>query len=964
MELSASNESTQQHHQRRHQQTLPPRRGQIKVKIFKVLMKSASAAFASLGKSCRRNRVGSSATSSLSLPISKKMELSPSNESTQQHHQRRHQQTLPPRRGQIKVKIFKVLMKSASAAFASLGKCCRRNRVGSSATSSFSTPLAISSGFMPFTFLFFRIVDDELAHLQQKGLIRLESFGISHNANLAPWSLSTALIQCGQLVNFDARFTNIMGTIPDIFASLPSLQNLFLSNKNLTGTLPASLANSGIQLLLLDNQEIGLSGTPHVLSSMSRLRKVWLQKNQFTGPLPDFSNCHNLFELKLSDNLFTGAVPVSFVLHTNLKRVSLSNNKLQGPVPTFRRNVKAMYYGNNFCVKDARIGCSPPVTIMLEVAGALGTIAVNFGKHNITGTISPFFAKLPGLRILSLNDNNLTASIPESLTKLTQLEVLDVSNNNLTGKIPVFAASVKLITIPGNALLDSNVMSRENKMSPSLIVSFVIFIALVLFLMFKFRAGKRLGRSRSVKGHEKWNILVHNEAGYLTYKMGNVLIPFEVLQQLTDDFNENNIFGMGGFGVFYKGEFHDGTKISVKRMGSTAMVTKGMNGFQAEVAVLTKGNEWVSSRGTLAEHLVEWRERGYPSLNWKQRATIALNVAQGVEYLHNLAQQSFIHRDLKPSNILLGDDMKAKVGDFGLVRNVPVGKYSLERRVAGTFGYLAPEYIEIVNQMRKYGGEDVSNQKVVEKILRSLLKKYEHIVAAIEEANDLSELTIDELLGSLQSHEDRLKQYDDRGAWKMLFTLSCNYLIEIMSPVAEAIIIKKYYEKFEEVKNVSDKNGRGCIINEGEFLGLNELKGNEWVSGRIEVLTKLRHRHLVDLLGYCIKGNEGVLSVECMPQGTLAKRLFEWKERGYLPFTWKQRISIARDVARGVKYLHRLAQQSFIHRDLKASNILIGDEMRAKVGDFGLVNIIPNDKHSLETRVAGAFGYLAPEYAW
>ncbi|KAJ9188920.1 hypothetical protein P3X46_000270 [Hevea brasiliensis] len=227
-------------------------------------------------------------------------------------------------------------------------------------------------------------------------------------------------------------------------------------------------------------------------------------------------------------------------------------------------------------------------------------VAVNFGKQNITGTISPFFAKLPGLRILSLNDNNLTASIPESLTKLTQLEVLDVSNNNLTGKIPVFAASVKLITIPGNALLDSNVMSRENKMSPSLIVSFVIFIALVLFLMFKFRAGKRLGRSRSVKGHEKWNILVHNEAGYLTYKMGNVLIPFEVLQQLTDDFNENNIFGMGGFGVFYKGEFHDGTKISVKRMGSTAMVTKGMNGFQAEVAVLTKGNEWVSSRGCCA----------------------------------------------------------------------------------------------------------------------------------------------------------------------------------------------------------------------------------------------------------------------------------------------------------------------------------------------------------------------------
>jgi serine/threonine protein kinase len=63
-----------------------------------------------------------------------------------------------------------------------------------------------------------------------------------------------------------------------------------------------------------------------------------------------------------------------------------------------------------------------------------------------------------------------------------------------------------------------------------------------------------------------------------------------------------------------------------------------------------------------------------------------------VEYLHSLAQQSFIHRDLKPSNILLGDDMRAKVSDFGLVKNAPDGKYSVETRLAGTFGYLAPEY--------------------------------------------------------------------------------------------------------------------------------------------------------------------------------------------------------------------------------------------------------------------------------
>ncbi|KAM1302482.1 hypothetical protein ACFX2H_013405 [Malus domestica] len=86
-------------------------------------------------------------------------------------------------------------------------------------------------------------------------------------------------------------------------------------------------------------------------------------------------------------------------------------------------------------------------------------------------------------------------------------------------------------------------------------------------------------------------------------------------------------------------------------------------------------------QGTLTQHLFEWRETGVPPLTWKQRVTIALDVARGVEYLHSLAQQSFIHRDLKSSNILLGDDMRAKVADFGLVKNAPDGKYSVETRV-------------------------------------------------------------------------------------------------------------------------------------------------------------------------------------------------------------------------------------------------------------------------------------------
>jgi serine/threonine protein kinase len=79
------------------------------------------------------------------------------------------------------------------------------------------------------------------------------------------------------------------------------------------------------------------------------------------------------------------------------------------------------------------------------------------------------------------------------------------------------------------------------------------------------------------------------------------------------------------------------------------------------------------------------------SLSWK-RLNIALDVSRGMEYLHNLGHHRFIHWDLKSANILLGDDFRAKVADFGLMKDAPDGIMSVATRLAGTFGYLAPEY--------------------------------------------------------------------------------------------------------------------------------------------------------------------------------------------------------------------------------------------------------------------------------
>ncbi|KAH6809964.1 Leucine-rich repeat protein kinase family protein [Perilla frutescens var. frutescens] len=98
--------------------------------------------------------------------------------------------------------------------------------------------------------------------------------------------------------------------------------------------------------------------------------------------------------------------------------------------------------------------------------------------------------------------------------------------------------------------------------------------------------------------------------------------------------------------------------------------------------------------------------------------------------------------------------------------------------------------------------------------------------------------------------------------------------------------------------------------------------------------------------------NERLLVYEYMPQGTLSRFLFNWKDEGLQPMEWVKRLTVALDVARGVEYLHVLAQQSFIHRDLKPSNILQGDDMRAKVADFGLVRLALDEKVSIATKLA------------
>ncbi|WOG94178.1 hypothetical protein DCAR_0313471 [Daucus carota subsp. sativus] len=330
--------------------------------------------------------------------------------------------------------------------------------------------------------------------------------------------------------------------------------------------------------------------------------------------------------------------------------------------------------------------------------------SLNLSASGLNGKIAPSISNLTMLRSLDLSDNNLSGDIPDFLSQLTLLRILNLKGNNFTGSVPSSLLSksksgLLLLSLDSsqeggdtNRCLSSSCKKSTNKSTILIAVSIASVLVLILIaviIILWMRSYKM--RQAYIKDDS-----LETKKRQFTYS--------EIIS-ITNNFEK--IVGKGGFGTVYHG-YVDDTQVAVKMLSATSV--QGYKEFQTEAKLLMSihhknlttlvgyCNE-ENKLGIIYEYIANGDLEGHLSgrnpyvLSWEQRILIAIDAAEGFEYLHHGCKPPIIHRDVKSTNILLTENFRGKLADFGLSRVIPFeGGSHVTTVVAGTPGYLDPEY--------------------------------------------------------------------------------------------------------------------------------------------------------------------------------------------------------------------------------------------------------------------------------
>ncbi|XP_066384492.1 LRR receptor-like serine/threonine-protein kinase FEI 1 [Miscanthus floridulus] len=414
-------------------------------------------------------------------------------------------------------------------------------------------------------------------------------------------------------------------------------------------------------------------------SHSKRVINLILAYHRLVGPIPpEIGRLNQLQTLSLQGNSLYGSLPPELGNCTKLQQLYLQGNYLSGYIPS-------------------------------EFGDLVELEALDLSSNTLSGSIPHSLDKLSKLTSFNVSMNFLTGAIPSSGSLINFNETSFVGNLGLCGK-QINSVCKDALQSPSNGLQSpspDDMINKRNGNSTRLVISAVATVGALLLVALMCFWGCFLYKNFGKKDMRGFRVELCGGSSVVMFHGDLPYSSKDILKKL-ETMDEENIIGAGGFGTVYKLAMDDGNVFALKRIVKT---NEGLDRFfdrELEILGSVKHRYLVNLRGycnspssklliydylpggSLDEVLHEKSEQ----LDWDARINIILGAAKGLSYLHHDCSPRIIHRDIKSSNILLDGNFEARVSDFGLAKLLEDEESHITTIVAGTFGYLAPEYMQ------------------------------------------------------------------------------------------------------------------------------------------------------------------------------------------------------------------------------------------------------------------------------
>ncbi|KAF8719933.1 hypothetical protein HU200_024699 [Digitaria exilis] len=712
----------------------------------------------------------------------------------------------------------------------------------------------------------------------------------------------------GRVTSLNLFGMSMSGTLSDDVGNLTELRILDLSSNNLDGPLPAAIGK------------------------LAKLEYLALIDCGFTGPVPsELGNLSELIFFALNSNKLTGSIPPSLGKLSNVTWLDLADNMLTGSLPNSRDNgtgLDQLLKAEHFHFNRNMLEGSIPESLFNS---SMSLKHILFDINRFTGQIPASIGVISSLEVLRLNDNGFIGPVP-ALKGLTRLQVLMLSNNKLSGPIPNLTGMNQL----------ENVDLSNNSFDPSNVPSWFSDLKSIMTLTMK-SVGLSGQLPQMLFSFPQLQQLVLSDNGLNgTLDMGNnISTHLKVV-----DIQNNKISSV----TVYDGFNVENLKLEGNPLCNDSLLsdTTACMGPQTEAPPQPRLSN-VQCSNPFSETMVF-------------RAPSFANVFDG--FLHQLndsisSQLSSCtpnQMGLVPSNdgVYLNVVIKAcpvnkKKFNYSQVLNC----FNLTRQTYNPPDYFGPYYV----RAHPYPFHDKTSRAVLigivtGSVLLILGLTLVGFYAVRQKKRAQRLVSINNPFASWGTMGEDIGEAPKLKSARF-FTLE---------------ELKLCTNDFREI-NVIGAGGYGRVYRgkllDGQLVAIKRSKEGSMQGGlefktEIELLSRVHHKNLVGLVGFCFEKGEKMLVYEFIPNGTLSETLYGMKG---IQLDWSRRLKIALDSARGLAYLHDHANPPIIHRDVKSTNILLDEKMTAKVADFGLSLLVSDSEEGqLCTNVKGTLGYLDPEY--